>query len=81
MDLVERGYSGEVINFEQGWTSDRTSKGRYRAAPQVQLPGLRRHPAENSRQRSRLREALCRSQVMADFGRGTQRVEIRKLQG
>ena len=72
MDLVERGYLGEVINFKQGWTSDRTSKARYCAAAASSTTWPAPSPAENLRQHSRLREALCRSKVMADFGRGTQ---------
>jgi hypothetical protein len=82
VDLVERGYPpGQVIWFYK-LDTDRDIKGRYPRGWRefdylVSTATLRSFP-DNLPQAN---EALRRSRVMAAFGRGTQRVEIRKVQG
>jgi hypothetical protein len=82
VDLVERGYRpGQVIWFYK-LDTDPDIQGRY---PQgwrefdylVSTATLRSFPDSLPQ----AREAQRRSRVVATFGRGTQRVEIRKVQG
>ena len=81
VDLVERGYPpGQVIWFYK-LDTDRDIQGRYPRGWRefdylVSTATLRSFP-DNLPQ---AREAQRRSRVVASFGRGTQRVEIRKAQ-
>jgi hypothetical protein len=82
VDLVERGYPpGQVVWFYK-LDTDRDVKGRYPRGWRefdyvVSTATLRSFP-DNLPQ---AREAQRRSRVVASFGGGTQRVEIRKVQG
>ncbi|HTE68466.1 MAG TPA: glycosyltransferase, partial [Actinomycetes bacterium] len=82
VDLVERGYPpGQVIWFYK-LDTDRDIQGRYPRGWRefdylVSTATLRSFPDSLPQ----AREAQRRSKVVATFGRGTQRVEIRKLQG
>ena len=82
VDLVERGYPpGQVIWFYK-LDTDRDIQGRYPRGWRefdflVSTATLRSFP-DNLPQ---AREAQRRSRVVASFGSGTQRVEIRKVQG
>jgi hypothetical protein len=82
VDLVERGYRpGQVIWFYK-LDTDRDIKGRYPRGWRefdylVSTATLRSFPDSLPQ----AREAQRRSKVVATFGRGTQRVEIRKVQG
>jgi hypothetical protein len=82
VDLVERGYPpGQVIWFYK-LDTDRDIKGRYPRGWRefdylVSSETLRSFPDSLPQ----ARETLRRSRVVASFGRGTQRVEIRKVQG
>jgi len=82
VDLVERGYRpGQVIWFYK-LDTDRDIQGRYPRGWRefdylVSTATLRSFP-DNLPQ---ARETLRRSKVVASFGRGSQRVEIRKVQG
>ena len=82
VDLVERGYPpGQVIWFYK-LDTDRDIQGRYPRGWRefdylISTATLRSFP-DNLPQ---AREAQRRSRVVASFGRGTQRVEIRKVQG
>jgi Dolichyl-phosphate-mannose-protein mannosyltransferase len=82
VDLVERGYPpGQVIWFYK-LDTDRDIQGRYPRGWHefdylVSTATLRSFP-DNLPQ---AREAQRTSRVVARFGRGTQRVEIRKVQG
>jgi hypothetical protein len=82
VDLVERGYPpGQVIWFYK-LDTDRDIKGRYPRGWHefdylVSTATLRSFPDSLPQ----ARETLRRSRVVAAFGRGTQRVEIRKVQG
>jgi hypothetical protein len=81
VDLVERGYPpGQVIWFYK-LDTDRDIQGRYPRGWRefdylVSTATLRGFPDSLPQ----AREALRRSRVVASFGRGTQRVEIRKVQ-
>jgi hypothetical protein len=82
VDLVERGYPpGQVIWFYK-LDTDRDIEGRYPRGWRefdylVSTATLRSFPDSLPQ----AREAQRRSKVVVTFGRGTQRVEIRKLQG
>jgi hypothetical protein len=82
VDLVERGYPpGQVIWFYK-LDTDRDIRGRYPRGWRefdylVSTATLRSFPDSLPQ----AREAQRRSRVVASFGRGTQRVEIRKIQG
>jgi hypothetical protein len=82
VDLVERGYPpGQVIWFYK-LDTDRDINGRYPRGWRefdylVSTATLRSFPDSLPQ----ARETLRRSRVVAAFGRGTQRVEIRKVQG
>jgi Dolichyl-phosphate-mannose-protein mannosyltransferase len=82
VDLVERGYPpGQVVWFYK-LDTDRDVRGRYPRGWRefdylVSTATLRGFP-DNLPQ---AREAQRRSRVVATFGHGTQRVEIRKVQG
>jgi len=82
VDLVERGYRpGQVIWFYK-LDTDRDVRGRYPRGWRefdylVSTATLRSFPDSLPQ----AREAQRRSRVVATFGRGTQRVEIRKVQG
>jgi hypothetical protein len=82
VDLVEQGYPpGQVIWFYK-LDTDRDIQGRYPRGWRefdylVSTATLRGFP-DNLPQ---AREAQRRSRVVASFGRGAQRVEIRKVQG
>ena len=82
VDLVERGYRpGQVVWFYK-LDTDRDIKGRY---PQgwrefddlVSTGALRNFPDSLPQ----VREALRRSRVVAGFGHGSERVEVRRVQG
>jgi hypothetical protein len=81
VDLVERGYRpGQVIWFYK-LDTDRDIQGRYPRGWRefdylVSTATLRSFPDSLPQ----ARETLRRSRVVASFGRGTQRVEIRKVQ-
>jgi hypothetical protein len=82
VDLVERGYRpGQVVWFYK-LDTDRDVRGRYprgwREFDYLVSTGTLRNFPDSLPQ---VREALRRSKVVADFGHGTERVEIRKLQG
>jgi hypothetical protein len=82
VDLVERGYRpGQVVWFYK-LDTDRDIQGRYPRGWRefdylVSTATLRSFPDSLPQ----AREAQRRSRVVASFGRGTQRVEIRKVQG
>jgi hypothetical protein len=82
VDLVERGYRpGQVVWFYK-LDTDRDIQGRYPHGWRefdylVSTATLRSFPDSLPQ----AREALRRSRVVASFGRGSQRVEIRKVQG
>jgi hypothetical protein len=82
VDLVERGYPpGQVIWFYK-LDTDRDIKGRYPRGWRefdylVSTATLRSFPDSLPQ----ARETLRRSKVVVTFGRGPQRVEIRKVQG
>jgi hypothetical protein len=82
VDLVERGYPpGQVIWFYK-LDTDRDIQGRYPRGWRefdylISTATLRSFPDSLPQ----AREAQRRSRVVASFGRGTQRVEIRKVQG
>jgi dolichyl-phosphate-mannose-protein mannosyltransferase len=82
VDLVERGYPpGQVIWFYK-LDTDRDIQGRYPRGWRefdylVSTTTLRSFPDTLPQ----AREAQRRSRVVASFGRGAQRVEIRKVQG
>jgi Dolichyl-phosphate-mannose-protein mannosyltransferase len=82
VDLVERGYpAGQVIWFYK-LDTDRDIQGRYPRGWRefdylVSTATLRGFPDSLPQ----AREAQRRSRVVASFGRGGQRVEIRKVQG
>jgi hypothetical protein len=82
VDLVERGYPpGQVIWFYK-LDTDRDIQGRYPRGWRefdylVSTATLRSFPDSLPQ----AHEAQRRSKVVASFGRGTQRVEIRKVQG
>jgi len=82
VDLVERGYRpGQVVWFYK-LDTDRDVRGRYPRGWRefdylVSTATLRNFPDSLPQ----VREALRRSKVVAGFGHGTERVEIRKLQG
>jgi hypothetical protein len=82
VDLVERGYPpGQVIWFYK-LDTDRDIQGRYPRGWRefdylVSSETLRSFPDSLPQ----ARETLRRSKVVASFGRGAQRVEIRKVQG
>jgi hypothetical protein len=82
VDLVERGYPpGQVIWFYK-LDTDRDIQGRYPRGWRefdylISTATLRSFPDTLPQ----AREAQRRSRVVASFGRGTQRVEIRKVQG
>jgi hypothetical protein len=82
VDLVERGYRpGQVIWFYK-LDTDRDIQGRYPRGWRefdylVSTATLRSFPDSLPQ----AHEAQRRSKVVASFGRGTQRVEIRKVQG
>jgi hypothetical protein len=82
VDLVERGYPpGQVIWFYK-LDTDRDIQGRYPRGWRefdyvVSSETLRSFPDSLPQ----ARETLRRSTVVASFGRGSQRVEIRKVQG
>jgi hypothetical protein len=82
VDLVERGYRpGQVIWFYK-LDTDRDIQGRYPRGWRefdylVSTATLRSFPDTLPQ----AREAQRRSRVVASFGRGSQRVEIRKVQG
>jgi hypothetical protein len=82
VDLVERGYPpGQVIWFYK-LDTDRDIQGRYPRGWRefdylISTATLRRFPDSLPQ----AREAQRRSRVVASFGRGAQRVEIRKVQG
>jgi hypothetical protein len=82
VDLVERGYPpGQVIWFYK-LDTDRDIQGRYPRGWRefdylVSTATLRSFPDSLPQ----AREAQRRSRVVASFGHGTQRVEIRKVQG
>jgi hypothetical protein len=96
VDLVERGYPpGQVIWFYK-LDTDRDIQGRYPRGWRefdylVSSETLRSFPDSLPQARETLRsfpdslpqarETLRRSTVVASFGRGSQRVEIRKVQG
>ena len=82
VDLVERGYRpGQVVWFYK-LDTDRDIQGRYprgwREFDYLVSTGTLRSFPDSLPQ---VREALRRSKVVAGFGHGTERVEIRKLQG
>ena len=83
VDLVERGHRpGQVRLVLQAATSTATSEAVTRAAGASSTtwsptPILRSFPDSLPQ----AREAQRRSKVVATFGHGTQRVEIRKVQG
>jgi hypothetical protein len=82
VDLVERGYPpGQVVWFYK-LDTDRDVKGRYprgwREFDYVVSTATVRGFPEHLPQ---VAEALRHSQVAAGFGRGTGRVEVRKVQG
>jgi hypothetical protein len=81
VDLVERGYLGEVINFKRAGLPTGHQRPATVRLPRVQLPGLRRHPAENSRQRSRSVKRYAAQRSWLTSAVAPKRVEIRKLQG
>jgi hypothetical protein len=82
VDLVERGYPpGQVIWFYK-LDTDRDIQGRYLRGWRefdylISSETLRSFPDSLPQ----ARETLRRSKVVASFGRGAQRVEIRKVQG
>jgi hypothetical protein len=82
VDLVERGYRpGQVIWFYK-LDTDRDIQGRYPRGWRefdylVSTVALRSFPESLPQ----AHEAQRRSKVVASFGRGTERVEIRKVQG
>jgi Dolichyl-phosphate-mannose-protein mannosyltransferase len=82
VDLVERGYPpGQVVWFYK-LDTDRDVRGRYPRGWRefdylVSTATLRSFPDSLPQ----AREAQRRSTVVATFGRGSQRVEIRKVQG
>jgi hypothetical protein len=82
VDLVERGYPpGQVIWFYK-LDTDRDIQGRYPRGWRefdylISTATLRSFPDSLPQ----AREAQRRSRVVASFGRGAQRVEIRKVQG
>jgi len=82
VDLVERGYPpGQVIWFYK-LDTDRDIQGRYPRGWRefdylISTATLRSFPDSLPQ----AREAQRRSRVVASFGRGSQRVEIRHLQG
>jgi hypothetical protein len=82
VDLVERGYRpGQVVWFYK-LDTDRDVRGRYPRGWRefdylVSTATLRSFPDSLPQ----AREAQRRSKVVATFGGGTQRVEIRKVQG
>jgi Dolichyl-phosphate-mannose-protein mannosyltransferase len=82
VDLVERGYPpGQVVWFYK-LDTDRDVKGRYPRGWRefdyvVSTPTLRGFPESLPR----VAETLRHSKVAATFGRGSQRVEIRIVQG
>jgi hypothetical protein len=82
VDLVERGYRpGQVIWFYK-LDTDRDIQDRYprgwREFDYLVSTGTLRNFPDSLPQ---VREALRRSKAVAGFGHGTERVEIRKLQG
>jgi hypothetical protein len=82
VDLVERGYRpGQVIWFYK-LDTDRDVEGRYPRGWRefdylVSTATLRGFPDDLHQ----AREAQRRSRVVASFGHGSQRVEIRTVQG
>jgi hypothetical protein len=82
VDLVERGYRpGQVVWFYK-LDTDRDVQGRYPRGWRefdylVSTATLRSFPDDLPQ----AREAQRRSRVVASFGHGTQRVEIRKVEG
>jgi Dolichyl-phosphate-mannose-protein mannosyltransferase len=82
VDLVERGYRpGQVVWFYK-LDTDRDIQGRYprgwREFDYLVSTGTLRNFPDSLPQ---VREALRRSRIVASFGHGTERVEIRKVQG
>jgi hypothetical protein len=82
VDLVERGYPPGQVIWSYKLDTDRDIKGRYPRGWRefdylVSTATLRSFPDSLPQ----ARETLRRSKVVVTFGRGPQRVEIRKVQG